>query len=50
MVQQQLIMHNVDVDPNASGKVLAMIVDKPENKRNIEAEVEADTLKTIKRL
>ena len=44
MVQQQLIMHNVDFDPNASRKVLAMKVDKPENKRNIEAEVEAETI------
>ena len=45
MVKQQLIMHNVDFDPNASRQVLAMIVDKPENKRNIEAQVEQETIK-----
>ena len=43
MVKQQLIMHSVDFDPDASRKVLATIVDKPENKRQIGAHVEQET-------
>jgi len=48
MIQQQLIMHDVDFDPNATRQELAMIVDNPDTKRSIDAPVEEETV--IKRL
>ena len=45
MIQQQLIMHNIPFDANARRQELAMIVDNPEHKRKLEAEVNDQTIK-----
>ena len=45
MIKQQLIMHNIPFEPDATRDVLAMIVDNPENKRKLESEVNDQTIK-----
>ena len=45
MIKQQLIMHTIPFEPDATRDVLAMIVDSPENKKKLESEVNDQAIK-----